>query len=147
MQDGSGTVWLGTEGGALYFDGTAWGIYDESNGLGNNDVSDIMEDAWGDLWFSSIDGEFLTRYNGHISEYVRTYGFDQCLVTSLIEDQNRNIWLTSAFGILKYNRAEMITIQLPPEFPDDIIYCSEMDANGNLWFGTFYNGIYFYSTE
>ena len=146
--DESGTVWIGTDGGALFWDGTVWGTFDESNGLYNNKITDIIEDSWGDLWFSSIEGEFLTRYNGQKSEYISLFkGLSSGIVTSMIEDMNHNIWFASAWGIIKYNGAEMVSIQLPSAFSEELFVYSEMDANGNLWFATAKNGILIYITE
>jgi ligand-binding sensor domain-containing protein len=147
--DKSGTVWIGTDGGVLYYDGEVFDIYDESGGLNHNRVTDILQDSWGDLWFSSFQGEFLTRYDGQNAEYISLFnGSTVAGVWSMVEDLNRNNWFaTGGNGIVKYNGAEMTTMTLPSQFEDHRILCAELDHEGNLWFGTVESGIYIYITE
>ena len=149
ITDRSGTVWIGTDGGAFYYDGETFDIFDESDGLNNNKITDILEDSWGDLWFSSFQGEFLTRYDGSGTEYFDLFnGSTLTGVWSMVEDLDRNIWFTTGgSGIVKFNGAEMKTIVLPSHFQDDRILCAELDGDGNLWFGTVESGIYMYITE
>ena len=147
IQDESGTLWLGTNGGAIKTKGTSFDVYDETTGLCSNRVSDIMEDSWGDIWFSSIYGKYLTRYDGQKSEYVGLFGFNDGLVTAMVEDWNHDIWCATGFGIMKYNGVEMEFVELPESFTDDLFLYVDLDSEGNLWIGTASNGIYHYSTE
>jgi ligand-binding sensor domain-containing protein len=148
-EDNSGTVWIGTKGGAIFYKNDEFNLYDSASGLYNNDLLYIKQDSWGDIWFASKNGEYLTRYDGTNSEYIYMYhGYAYTYVYSMVEDRNGNIWFASGpAGIVKYNGIEMYAIELPDRFNDDWFLCSLIDQDGNIWFGTMKNGIVVYISE
>jgi len=115
----------------------------------NNNVSFIIQDNCGDIWFATFKGEYLTRYDGTNTEYIYMYhGYQYAYVYSMALDKKGNIWFASGpAGIVKYNGIEMYTIELPARFKDDWFICSMADQDGNIWFGTMKNGIVKYVTE
>jgi signal transduction histidine kinase/ligand-binding sensor domain-containing protein/DNA-binding response OmpR family regulator len=64
-EDHKGNFWIGTEGGGLIrFDRSAGKVaarYSDADGLCNNSVLNILEDAEGSLWLSTFNG--LSRFN------------------------------------------------------------------------------------
>ena len=148
-EDNSGTIWISTNGGAIYFKNDEFNVYDSLSGLNNNNVTFIIQDSWGDIWFGTFKGEYLTRYDGTNTEYIYMYnGYQFAYVYSMALDKKGNIWFASGpAGIVKYNGIEMYTIELPARFKDDQFICSMADEDGNIWFGTIKNGIVKYITE
>ena len=148
-EDESGNIWLGTDAGALYYDGNSFNIFDENDGLYSNEVTYILEDSWDYLWFATQTGELITRYDGNRSEPVYLFnGYDVASVFSMSEDLQGNIWFAAgSFGIIKYNGIEMIKQDLPERYKEDLFICSLADRNGDIWFGTVYNGILKYVSE
>jgi len=148
-EDLKNNVWFATFGGALYFDGIAFSVFDETHGLNHNYVTYILEDSWGDIWFSSFEAEYLTRYNGTDVELISLFnGKPISGVSSMVQDLNRNIWFTTGgAGIVKYNGAEMLTIKIHDGLKDNWVLCSTLDKDGNLWFGTLEGGINVYITK
>jgi len=53
---GDGAVWLGTSEGAFRYDGQAWQQFTAQDGLPDNQVTAIAEDAGGWLWFGTKNG-------------------------------------------------------------------------------------------
>jgi len=149
VEDNSGTIWIATEGGAIFYKNDEFGLYDSTSGLYNNEVSYIIQDSWGDMWFATINGEYLTRYDGTNSEYVFMFnGYVSASVYAMAEDRSGNIWFASSnAGIVKYNGIEMYTVKMPDRFKEDYFLCNTIDSDGNIWFGTRDNGIAVYVTE
>lgn len=148
-EDKAGTIWIGTSGGAIYYRNDEFEAYDSVSGLYSNEVSYMLQDSWGDLWFATINGEFLTRYDGVNSECIGLYhGYIYAYTYSMSEDRKGNIWFASGpAGIVKYNGLEMYTLELPDRFRNDSFLCSMTDRDGNIWFGTMNNGIVVYISE
>lgn len=149
MEDSDGIIWLATPGGALSFNGSTFTVFDESVGLSNNDINYIFQDSWGDIWFASFYGEYLSRFDGSEFEQVKIYNtYTTTAVWSMVEDFNRNIWfVTGGAGIVRYDGTEMHIINTNNGLRDNVVICSAIDHDGNLWFGTREGGINIYITE
>ncbi len=77
-EDHKGNFWLGTEGGGLIeYDrvhGRAIARYSDADGLCNNSVLNILEDAEGCLWLSTFNG--LSRFNPGNKSFKNFYQGD-----------------------------------------------------------------------
>ena len=102
MEDGSGNIWLGTRGGGVgIFDGKYLTNLNPKEGLGSHAVASMMEDSQGYLWFG---GKGLSRYDpknewGHFITFTEEDGLCDNIITSILEDRERNIWVSSPSGI------------------------------------------------
>ncbi len=165
MQDKSGNIWFGTEGGASKYDGKSFSHFTEKDGLSNNDVRAIVEDKRGNLWFGTLNGG-VSKYDGRsFTHFSDTEGLSNNFVLSILEDRVGNIWFgTNGGGVNKYdgNRVEAIESgeNIPPQLQKDlkkingklvksftqftqkqglssnIVRSILEDRNGNIWFGT-----------
>ena len=55
-QDRDGNIWLGTEGGAIKYDGVNFQNYTKSNGIASDFVKTIYQDKNGRLWLGTKEG-------------------------------------------------------------------------------------------
>jgi ligand-binding sensor domain-containing protein len=66
----------------------------------------------------------------------------------MVEDLNRNIWFaTGGAGIIKYDGTQMKIVNTGNRLKDNVVICSTIDHDGNLWFGTLEGGVNKYITE
>jgi ligand-binding sensor domain-containing protein len=65
----------------------------------------------------------------------------------MAEDNEGNIWFTSQThgGITRYNGKTFTNFSIKDGLPDDMIFSSFKDRDGNLWFGTLDKGVILYS--
>ncbi|NOT35805.1 MAG: diguanylate cyclase [Saprospiraceae bacterium] len=70
FQDSKGNYWFGTnEDGVGLFDGKSFRYFTKNEGLSDNQVRSIQEDAYGNIWFEaanrvcSYNGKIITNYN------------------------------------------------------------------------------------
>jgi hypothetical protein len=92
-------VWVGSQGGLSYFDGTNWTTFTTSNsGLPNNYIMSIEIDTYGNKWIGTdggglakFDGTNWTIYNSSNSSIPNNR------VSSLVfDDINNTIWVGTA---------------------------------------------------
>ncbi len=142
-EDTGGRIWFATEAAAIYFDGQDFYIVDTTAGLYSNDITFIMEDSWGDIWFCGFYGRFLTRYDGLDFEKIYLYhGYNISGTFAMAEDLDHNLWfMNAAGGIVKYNGIEMIPVKVPESHADESFSCGMADSRGNLWLGGMKRGI------
>jgi ligand-binding sensor domain-containing protein/signal transduction histidine kinase len=106
-QDRSGTLWLGTFGGALIrFDENtkAFLTYEpdsrELHKLNGGGITSIHEDRRGTLWVGGFDG--LYRYNrqsGAFTRYTESQGLPSSTIRCIQEDKIGRLWLSTQKGI------------------------------------------------
>lgn len=66
MQDQAGYIWMGTDAGALRYDGKAFKHFTTEDGLSDNEVLQIREDARGRIWFLTYNGRLSCYDKGQI---------------------------------------------------------------------------------
>lgn len=55
-QDGSGTIWVGTDAGLARFDGQRFTTFTRTHGLPADTISEIIDDTNGNLWLGTNNG-------------------------------------------------------------------------------------------
>ena len=77
-------------------------IYTTADGLGHENVSRIVRDSRGFLWFCTFEG--LSRFDGY---GFTTYGIDQGLpsavVNDLLETRKGEYWVSTGAGLCRFN--------------------------------------------
>ncbi|HPN36815.1 MAG TPA: two-component regulator propeller domain-containing protein [Melioribacteraceae bacterium] len=115
--------------------------YNVDNGLSQNNVTCILQDHLGFMWFGTEDG--LNKFDGY-SFYVyrresdNNFSLGNNSVTSLAEDLYKNIWVGTQSGLYKYIRKEnkFVRIKLPAVISQDNVISKMSIWGNNLWVGT-----------
>ena len=110
-QDRSGTLWLGTFGGALIrFDDKAKTFVTytpdsrDPHRLNGGGITTIHEDRTGTLWVGAFDG--LYRYNrqsGTFTRYTESQGLPSSTIRCILEDGVGRLWLSTQKGISRFD--------------------------------------------
>ncbi len=115
--------------------------YNVDNGLSQNNVTCILQDHLGFMWFGTDDG--LNKFDGYsFFVYRRESNNKNSIgnnsVTSLIEDNYKNIWVGTQNGLYKYVRQEnkFVRIKLPSVISQDNVISKMSIYGDNLWVGT-----------
>lgn len=109
FEDSKNNVWLATRNGAVRINGHNYSdfkVFDNRDGLLNNDVKGIAEDKAGNLWISTNMGISLLNVDtGSLSTYSYSYGkplFSFC-EGSVCTDNNNCIFFGSLDGLTHFN--------------------------------------------
>ena len=110
-QDRSGTVWLGTFGGALVrFDDktrtfvTYAADSHDPHKLNGAGLTSIHEDRAGTLWVGAFDGLYrFNRQKGTFSRYTEGRGLPSSTIRCIQEDGVGRLWLSTQKGISRFD--------------------------------------------
>lgn len=111
-EDKNGNLWIGTYSfGLNRYDkrkNTTKHYFREENNLSSlpdNIITDILNDSEGNLWIGTYSGG-LCRYNFEKDDfqiYSEDDGIASNSIYGLLEDDNKNLWLSTSRGITRFN--------------------------------------------
>ena len=122
--------------------GTLWFISD------NRYTSDRYQDGELDLATlakkdkAGLDSKLNTTYKWPYVQFKATpvLEFEDINATSIVVDNNDNIWFTSNYGIHYYNQSTdedfLINSTTNSSIPNEHFYANEKDSEGNIWFSS-----------
>jgi diguanylate cyclase (GGDEF)-like protein len=158
MEDGSGLLWIGTDGGGVCrMDGTGGGLEIIAAGPDSfppGRVSSVLVDRRGSLWVG-VYGEGLARRDpstGAWRRYRNLPGDPRSLpgdvVNFLLEDSRGEVWAGTDGGLARYDRGgDSFSAFRPLPGGDESPSAREVlamaaDPAGGAWIGTFRSGLY-----
>lgn len=111
IQDKKGNWWFGRDGlGACKFDGKTFTLFTQKDGLCSNNVSNIIEDQQGNIWFASLSSDFptkrktggLSRFDGEqFTQFRDIEGLNNSDIYTLFNDKKGHVWI-GAIGLGAY---------------------------------------------
>lgn len=120
------------------------------DGLSDNNLSAILQDQKGFIWFGTKDG--LNRYDGYNFQVFKNdpndkYSISNNTVECIYEDKNGDLWIGTFGGLnkleketghfLNHNNHEPFKFN---KLQEDIYDITE-DNKGNIWVGTAWKGV------
>ncbi len=112
FRDNNGTLWIGTFGGGLNMMNRTTGEfihYKNEPGnpysLSDNRVMSIMEDSNNMLWLGTIGGGLnkFDRKQNNFTQYSQNKGLTSSAVYGILEDDAKNLWMSTDNGIFKFD--------------------------------------------
>ena len=132
--DRNDTIWVsGSEIGVLAY--SAHGqprSFTTANGLDDNNVLAMAEDAAGDIWVGTISG--LNRIHNGIVTHV----FSCAGITSIVPSAGGSLWVSTELGLI-YVPPALRPVRLFTQrdnLPTNVIEGVAEDTEGHLWLGT-----------
>lgn len=160
--DSKNNLWIASEGGLDLYNAD----YDNFIRFNHKDIpkplshiQDITEDKNGNLWFGGITG--LYKYNLTTSEITyfsneagNPHGIPPSLIYRLLVDRNNKVWISIMDeGLYVLDQSNLSHVQYRSIEDDNTTISSNRierlyeDKDGNIWAGTFNNGLNLYIEE
>lgn len=149
FQDSEGYMWFGTRNGLNRYDGYEFKKYrkdyEDINSLADNNVQNISQDRSGNIWVATARG--VNRIDGCTGQLKR-YAFREYVNMLFYDSQNRLLVSTTKQNYLYDQQSDTFrTLSLTGNtLPGNVLSILE-DREGNLYFGTYGQGIFVYDKE
>jgi ligand-binding sensor domain-containing protein/signal transduction histidine kinase len=133
----NGRVWAGAQNGLGRWDGQNWKLFTTNDGLSENVVRAIAEDAAGNLWIGT-ENSGLDYFNGlKFVSYQATNGLPGNDISCLYLDNDSVLWVgTSAHGLARFENGKWERFSTRDGLASNSIGYIIGDDEGNLWIGS-----------
>lgn len=160
LEDDRGMLWIGTNGGGICKVNPKDRNYikmshepEEATSLSQGKVIKIFEDSNFGLWFSIYNNglNYYDEESGEIVKFVNDPDDDSSIqnnqITEIIEiDDKKMIFGTSSgMELFDMKTRQFSRLNIVPD--GTLIYALEKDLDGNLWIGSYRNGLFLYNHE
>jgi ligand-binding sensor domain-containing protein/signal transduction histidine kinase len=137
----AGVVWIGTDSGLAFWDGTAISTKNLPPALNHAQISALMEDHDGNLWIGTSRGllRFNRKYGSLIEETDKESPGE---ITALREDREGNIWIGSNHGIERLRDSLFVTYSVSEGLPSESNGPIYVDPEQRIWFSPLNGGLY-----
>jgi signal transduction histidine kinase/ligand-binding sensor domain-containing protein len=139
FEDREGGIWAGKWRGGLehYVDRTVT-RYVPTNGLSNDRIFSIAQDAQGDIWIGTLHGlNRLSKTNGNITRYYREDGLGGNDIRVLSVDHEGTLWAGSTGGgLTRYQNGRFAVLTTKQGLTSDWVEQILEDDQGQLWLGS-----------
>jgi ligand-binding sensor domain-containing protein/signal transduction histidine kinase len=134
LQTRDGTLWVGTVSGLQRLAPHA-DRFTRVDGIPGT-VRTLCETREGVLWIGTIGQGAYTLHDGHLAAIEAgrsgSPGLPSKTVLSLFEDAERNLWMGTQAGVLRFSRSAVELVSLPDASDSDFETVSR-DRDGTLW--------------
>ena len=148
-QDRKGNIWIARDGlGACRFDGQSFTHFTKNEGLCSNNVSNIIEDKEGNIWFSCLSSDHpnavseggLNRFDGtSMIQFPQTKGLFENDIYTIYPARSGSVWIgATGVGIYRYDREEFTLFdETDKPYWTRYLGIQSMleDRQGTLWVG------------
>jgi two-component sensor histidine kinase/ligand-binding sensor domain-containing protein len=140
FEDNTGRIWIGSNGnGLIRWRSQAFTYFSNVTGLNAPDVFRIVEDSRNRIITGSYTQGLNCYENGRSWSILNgAKPFDQPV--AVIEDKNKHLWVGHLNGVTELVNDRPVRTLLPGKRVRAVM----QDSKGNMWFGTWADGLYKY---
>lgn len=158
-KDKQGLLWVGTHGGGLnLFEDNSRNftryLYKENDPETQGaEVTALLEDSQGLFWIGTdASGIKLFRKNGReLSPYNDAVAISKNIgnksILALLELPDRQIWIGTSSGLYSVKNSRLQLLEEKNSNYPYHVNSLTLDSHGNIWAGTYYNGINVYNAS
>jgi ligand-binding sensor domain-containing protein len=106
-KDRRGNLWIGSTEGLARFSHGSFTYYSKEQGLSNDSVRAVEEDADGTYWVATYGGGLNRFKDGRFTPITTRDGLPDNMLSRILEDEAGNFWISSNRGIFRVSRKEL----------------------------------------
>ncbi len=111
--------------------------YNVQDGLAHSQVSPILQDDKGYIWFTTLGGG-VSKFDGKtFKNYSDKNGLSSNLIRCAVFDRNNKLWVgTADGGVCYFDGSKFLQLDDPLLKSEEAIHSLIKDAEGNIWIGS-----------
>jgi signal transduction histidine kinase/ligand-binding sensor domain-containing protein len=134
-RDRQDRLWIGTDGGGLWQ--LEHGRLDRVQEAAEmNGVRQLLEDAAGNLWIGTDGGGVYRRRDERLESFASRQGLPNDIILTLFEDRERNIWVGTREGLLRFSKGKFLVYTTRDGLTNDFVTAVHSARDGATWVGT-----------
>ena len=136
-QTGDGSLWIGTKGGLLSFDGVRFTLYSREIAPAalERGVNCLLVSRDGSLWIGT-EGGGLVRYKDHrFQSYPAADGLTNEFIRAIHEDRGGTVWVGADQGLFQVTGSSIARIDNSHGTPMIFVRAIVEDRQGHVWVG------------
>jgi ligand-binding sensor domain-containing protein/two-component sensor histidine kinase len=149
ISDHRGRIWIGTESSGAYLIDPVSGQISQfrhhphrTSSLSNNSVRRIYEDRDERIWIGTDRGLNLLSSKGRFERFgTENVEAGQDIVISILQDERRNIWIGSYFGLYQGRDSKFESFAKSEGLASEIVTAFVESGGQQVWVAT-YNGLF-----
>jgi ligand-binding sensor domain-containing protein/signal transduction histidine kinase len=136
-QTKDGSLWIGSTGGLLRFDGARFTAYNRQNApfLLERIVSCLLASRDGSLWIGTAGGGLVRYRGGAFQTYPASDGLTNSFIRTIYEDRRGTVWVGADQGLFKVSGPSMIRVDGSNGIPSIFVRAIAEDQHGHIWVG------------
>lgn len=145
LEDQNGTMWFVTDGNGIYnYKNSNFTQLTKSNGLTDNNTSDVFQDSKGNIWIGTYNGG-VSKYDGStFFNFTKDGLIEGSEVYNFCEDKKGNVWFSAEnYGVYRFDGKKFTQFTIEDGLATNTIQSIYEDNKGQIWFGT-WEGISLY---
>lgn len=143
-QDSDGRIWIATNKGLSVYNGTQFESLKIGSGTNSDQVSDICITSDNTVLFATGNGVYKLSDTGHGLQFIKIHKSD-INASSVCESEGTSLWIGTNAGLLHYSNGELKEMSAESHYMRNSITRLQKDRKGNLWIGTYGDGVYSYN--
>ncbi|MEZ5425971.1 MAG: two-component regulator propeller domain-containing protein [Pyrinomonadaceae bacterium] len=144
-RDQRGYLWIGTQDGAVYYNGNKLTVVNMPNPTVSNYIYDILASPDGKLWFGTGGGGVHVLSDGQWQTYRKKDGLISDAIRAFLQTFGSNgepiIWIGTRDGLSKFSNGAWTNFDdrtgLPENRVRSLLETTESDGTQTLWIGTY----------
>ena len=146
-EDEAHNLWIGTMNGLCTYNGVSFKAHALESGQNPISVRDLSFDKEGRKWLATDHGVFLFD-KGKATNISKQLKHKKASISSVLADREGTIWYGSSEGLYRITKTNgdyaEAKFSKSKGFVSNSITCIRQDKKGNLWVGTYGDGVYVY---
>jgi ligand-binding sensor domain-containing protein len=138
FQDDNNEFWFATDGQGVWHLDKNQNLtqYSTVNGLANDRIRDIVQDAEGTLWFGTRGG-LTSLKDGNFRSYTTADGLPDNKIRDLqVDKEGMMLWIATREGLSRFKENQFVNFAEQDGLINNRIQSISPDDKGNLWLGT-----------
>lgn len=135
-------IWLASENGALIIENDTYTYCDINSGLSSNEISALYKDKEDNIWIGTVNGGLNKLKPKIIKIFSKEDGLMEDISRPILQLKNQDVLISHCNKITQWKNGQF---SLFNKGYVGCVWTMMEENNGDIWFGTFNEGLYKYS--